>query len=571
MSNFNIKSQFSFTSSSAYITYIVLIISCVYKCIVYIEVRPAEKKSTEYEHKLELVKIENLELRDELDKVESSYDRLLQKENMPILKTPIAGENIIDKQVKFTWDYYNNNPLQEYYLEIRNMSLPGSKIRKYNVINPKGKSMYFPITPPVSYPGEYLWCIKPGNDDSTIGSFHGFVNYSSFSIYPSVIERIKHQKKILVGVSPTLYSGYFNYFDLDGNIKGFDIDLVNWIADELHYRLDISFEFSLIEFKHPYNVKDLCNVIIGNDLSFKNVKDRISVEFLNQVLKEPSLYKKVKHYVINKDTPAHLTNLSTMKVLIDILKEDFDKNYVDLDKYRQYKIKRLNRLLLEHIFPGKTPKSSSIETELIVIPWDDLFHKLKTNKIDMAVSSITNANEREEKHGIFFSDGYYENHQIFIMQEENNCKLPECLKFSTVGVKKNSTNQIVANYLSKIYKFNVDSSYETYDDLYEALNKNSDLKFCLVDYILVDEKLKSEEFYQFASALNETPFSKKLSEFYKKTFKGGKEEYAVAVTDTKLLDKINNILKKGKDKLKKFHEANLPVQESIDKGAGLKY
>lgn len=556
MSKFNIKSQFSFTSPSAYLTYTLLIVGCVYNFIAYIEIGPAEKKNAEYEHKLELVKKENQELRDELEKVESSYDLLLQKENMPILKTPIAGENIIDKQVKFTWDYYNSNPLQEYYLEIRNMSLPSSKIRRYNVINPKGKSMYFPIKPPLSYPGEYLWCIKLGNDYNRISSFHGFVNYSSFSIYPSVIERIKHRKKIMVGVCPTLYSGYFNYFDLDGNIKGFDIELVNWIADELNYRLDISFEFSLIEFKHPYNLKDLCNAIIENNLSSKKSKNTISVEFLNQVLKDPSLYEKAIHYENNKNTNES----------IDIHKEYLDKNSVELNKYTQYKIKRVNRLFLEHIFPEKTPKCSSIEIELIVIPWDELFHKLKTNKIDMAVSSITNANEREEKYEIFFSNGYYENHQIFIKPEGNKCKFPECLKFSTVGVKKNSTNHIVANYLSKIYKFNVDSSYETYEDLYEALNKNSHIKFCLVDYILVEEKLKSKEFCQFAPALNEAPFIEILSEFYKETFKGGKEEYAVAVTDTTLRDKINNILENGKDKLKKFQKDNLPFQEKRIEG-----
>ena len=90
--------------------------------------------------------------------------------------------------------------------------------------------------------GNYIWRIIPGYFLKGEKVVQGQAsNYSSFTLYESVMNRITNTKKIRVGTSPSLM-GKFNFVGEKDDIVGFDIDLIQWIANELTDKLNLDGE-----------------------------------------------------------------------------------------------------------------------------------------------------------------------------------------------------------------------------------------------------------------------------------------------------------------------------------------
>lgn len=249
----NLKSKKSIIS----ISFILAILAI----IEYVVIKPFQIKIDELTHVKRASNDEIQKLSLDLEKLKEDFDTILVERGRPVLLAPVEGSSIIGDQVKFEWkhDTWNNN--QEYILEIRkidesyNGKLDNDHFKRFKVtdLDPEQKMMFFPIeevftiktqsdesltTHKHAFPGEYLWRIKPGNlaihRQKEVEILQGEASHlNSFKIYPSVIERIKKTRKLLVGTSPTLLSGFFSFYNIEGSIEGFDIDLIKWIAEEL--------------------------------------------------------------------------------------------------------------------------------------------------------------------------------------------------------------------------------------------------------------------------------------------------------------------------------------------------
>lgn len=191
-----------------------------------------------------------------------------------------------------------------------------------------------------------------------------------------------------------------------------------------------------------------------------------------------------------------------------------------------------------------------LKVQIIDIPWEDLLPMLQRKELDAVISSMTSTSIREETFpGIKFTEGYFQSQQIFIQLKKNGI-FPKDIKGKLVGASIDTTNEQAAIYLSMKYDFKVDSSYETYADVFQALDQKK-IDFALVDDILVQNHLKSGRFHQFSGGLN-----KHLKEFYKENFDRDSEMYAIALFDEtanelNLLSLVNSILKskEGKNEL----------------------
>jgi serine/threonine protein kinase len=80
-------------------------------------------------------------------------------------------------------------------------------------------------------PGHYRWRVKRTNE-------RGWSPWSTFAVYPSVLDRVVEDKALRVGMELTFHEP-FCYWDVEQQkLVGFDVDLANAIADALGVKMD---------------------------------------------------------------------------------------------------------------------------------------------------------------------------------------------------------------------------------------------------------------------------------------------------------------------------------------------
>jgi hypothetical protein len=121
----------------------------------------------------------------------------------------------------------------------------------------------------------------------------------------------------------------------------------------INNRLVGSAEFYLFryaEFQEGYIVADLCSKI-KEDIRLSLKARGNTTKWLNELLKVPNLYEefngKIQDKRLSKEIDALLENTKDIR----------NKRFSELNNDRQKDILKLNRLLLEHLYPFQTPRS----------------------------------------------------------------------------------------------------------------------------------------------------------------------------------------------------------------------
>jgi ABC-type amino acid transport substrate-binding protein len=184
------------------------------------------------------------ELNKEYSELKLNYDNTLRASGRPHPKSPKDEALLVADQVEFTWDYIpaNQSIPAKYILELRNLSTKQRSVR--NVLNPDLRLMDIAI-PPEQSGAEYLWRVRPGrvlnisNGPQQEIAEGPWSEYNSFTIYPSVEDRIRNTGILRIAVSPSS-TGFFNFLDNNGDLVGLDRDLMNWLGLELGRRFHLS-------------------------------------------------------------------------------------------------------------------------------------------------------------------------------------------------------------------------------------------------------------------------------------------------------------------------------------------
>lgn len=109
--------------------------------------------------------------------------------------------------------------------------------------------------------------------------------------------------------------------------------------------------FLIHEFKQPFTVEKLCEVIRLENYDFLFSSHDNTIERLNELLTITNFYIQIRQRSDN-------INLSKeMSLLLENTKESWNKNFSQLNTYEQINICRFNRLLLDGVYPAETPKS----------------------------------------------------------------------------------------------------------------------------------------------------------------------------------------------------------------------
>lgn len=308
------------------------------------------KDIKELKKKLSIAQSENLSLIEKLNNLEKEYSEVVKDAEKILLLAPTNGANLLGDHVKFRWDYKKHDSYQKYILEVQHIAGENNeKLEiKINVANPEYKIEHYLIKPN-SY-GRYIWRIKAGHLAGELEHFQGDQSdYNSFCIYPSVIERIKAKKEIIVGTSQTFYAGYLeNKDDIKAGLKGFDCDLIQWVTNVITKKLNLEYDLKVRILYLPWDdlLPDLqqqeIDVVISGMTSTKEREDKNrGIKFTkgyfkcHQILISPQketftdFHKDLKGKIIGV-----IKNTISQIVANDLLSEKF--RFKVVSKYRTY-------------------------------------------------------------------------------------------------------------------------------------------------------------------------------------------------------------------------------------------
>ena len=113
--------------------------------------------------------------------------------------------------------------------------------------------------------GTFFWRIGTGELINNEEQTRLWTRYGRFSVYESVIDRIKERKELIVGTSATFLS-YDHPIDENGRPQTFDMDFIDWIV----MKLEMEFEFP----EHTITVRlvptkwgdELFNSVVNGDV-----------------------------------------------------------------------------------------------------------------------------------------------------------------------------------------------------------------------------------------------------------------------------------------------------------------
>ena len=107
--------------------------------------------------------------------------------------------------------------------------------------------------------------------------------------------------------------------------------------------------FSKDEFMLPFKISNLCRAIKDDNYELGQKPPNESIEWLNSILEIPNFYDIVSKKKNFKDT-------NRVSDFVEKTNESRKKIFENLNYEEQFKIKKLNRIVLEEAYPQETPK-----------------------------------------------------------------------------------------------------------------------------------------------------------------------------------------------------------------------
>lgn len=197
-----------------------------------------------------------------LNKIRNDYTNLNElrterrkAEKVPTLIAPLDSRAIIGQYVTFKWYYEEKLGFKNFVLELWNAAPDGMSVRRYPI--PEGhsrKTIEFQFPEPIT--GHFFWRIGTGELLQDYGSpgvnsvwnlaskrsdFQGeekrlWSRFGSFSVYPSVWEKLKRRQRLVVGTTANYLS--FDYpVDCYGNQDSYDMEFISWVAEKIQATL----------------------------------------------------------------------------------------------------------------------------------------------------------------------------------------------------------------------------------------------------------------------------------------------------------------------------------------------
>jgi ABC-type amino acid transport substrate-binding protein len=252
---------------------IVSLVGVVYGVVRFIEIAPLEEQIRALKDSVVKIETERNTLSSQFGALQNDYKQAIQMVARPVLLTPEDRTSLLGGQLVFEWDYKGNETTNGYVLEIRSFS--NSDVPKLiSVARPETRRQFYDLGDTPN--GEFLWRVRPGSlVNGQVVAQGPWSGTSTFTMFANDIERIKRTGKIMVGSTPTAYDA-FVASDANGNLEGFEVDLINWLTRDISSRLGIAptptVEIVQIPWSHLFNAVEDGEVDVAIRSITKSVK-----------------------------------------------------------------------------------------------------------------------------------------------------------------------------------------------------------------------------------------------------------------------------------------------------------
>jgi ABC-type amino acid transport substrate-binding protein len=166
--------------------------------------------------------------------ISTSYYQIKKHEKIPILISPVNKRPIIGRYVTFNWKYSTDPGFQNLILEIIKIDGEGIKERRFQIPEPGRENMFFEFHEGAR--ADFFWRIGTGELLNDQDGTRLWSRYGSFSLYPSVLDKIEATNELVVGTTAKFLS-YDRPITCEGDPDDFDIEYIRWVASKLNESL----------------------------------------------------------------------------------------------------------------------------------------------------------------------------------------------------------------------------------------------------------------------------------------------------------------------------------------------
>ena len=221
-----------------------------------------------FQSELENVNTKLLQLQNEHDvlqkekaELSSTYSALQKTSKIPVLISPVDQRPIVGRHLTFRWKYSTDPGFQNLILEL--MKIDGNKtiLRRFQIPEADRGHMFFEY--PLKSSGHFFWRVGTGELLNDKNETRLWSRFGSFSLYPSVMDKIKDTNTLVVDTTVKFLS-YDHPINSEGISNSYDMEFIHFIGKELTGELKLERNVS-IRLKY-FKWRDIFEGVINGDV-----------------------------------------------------------------------------------------------------------------------------------------------------------------------------------------------------------------------------------------------------------------------------------------------------------------
>lgn len=222
---------------SALLAIFVALTGGTYQLVRLLQVEPLAQKHEEVSRILATKETDYQSLKSQLATEQTKYAELLALSQRPVLLSPPDGASIIGTKLLFSWDYGKHDNNTRYIFELKQLSPNREEVgRLIGVPQSEMRRLFVPLG---EVSADMQWRVRPGYIVNGIVVPTGpWSAASSFSVFPTVLNRILSSGVLRVASTPTSYDSA-KASDGMGGFTGYDIEVAKWLSNRLSKQLGL--------------------------------------------------------------------------------------------------------------------------------------------------------------------------------------------------------------------------------------------------------------------------------------------------------------------------------------------
>lgn len=229
---------------SALVAIVGAVMGGAYQFVRLVQIQPLEQSVEESRRSLSTSETDRQSIRSQLTFERTKYAELLTQFHRPVLLSPPDGASLIGTQQLFSWDYSKHDANTSYILELRRIG-NGTKEGARVLGVPQSETRRLFVSLMGESKSEFHWRIRPGAVVNGSAVPAGpWSSTGTFSIFPTVLDRIKDSGVVRLASTPTSYDRAVAS-DGSGGFSGYEYEVAKWLVQHISATLGVQTSLKL--------------------------------------------------------------------------------------------------------------------------------------------------------------------------------------------------------------------------------------------------------------------------------------------------------------------------------------